>query len=59
MAEYCLDCFNQYLSDEKLTEKDVVMDDDLCEACGGWKPCVIKIKKKYIFKRMIQDILRK
>ena len=46
MAEFYLECFNKYFSDEKLTEKDVVMDDDLCEECGEWKPCVIKIKKR-------------
>ena len=57
MAEFYLECFNKYFSDEKLTEKDVVMDDDLCEECGEWKSCVIKIRKRSIFKRIIKQML--
>ena len=34
MAEFCLDCFNKYISKKKVTEKDVIMDYDLCEECG-------------------------
>lgn len=47
----------QYSLYEKLTEKDVVMDDDLCEECGEWKPCVIKIRKRSVFKRIIKQML--
>ena len=56
MAEFCLDCFNKYFSDKQLTEKDVIMDIDLCEECGEWKPCVIRIKEKNIFKIMKNKI---
>lgn len=56
MAELCLDCFNQCIGGEKLTEKDVIMDIDLCEGCGEWKPCVIRIKEKNIFKRTISSV---
>ena len=47
MAEYCLDCVNKYLmkEDNQLTEEEVTMDMDFCEGCGGWKLCVIRIKK--------------
>ena len=36
MAEFCLECMNKYLMDEKhqLKEQDVTMDVDLC-ARGG------------------------
>lgn len=44
MAEFCLDCYNQYVSDEELTVEDVVLDIDLCEGCGALKPCVLKEK---------------
>ncbi len=54
MAEFCLDCFNEYFSEKKLTEKDVIMDFDLCEECGKWKPCVIRLKEKNIFKYIIR-----
>lgn len=50
MAEFCLECYNKYFSDKEVSEKDVIMDIDLCEECGEWKPCVIRIKEKNIFK---------
>ena len=45
MAEFCLDCFNR-LNDTKLTDKDVVLEEDFCEGCSQIKPCVIAIEKK-------------
>ena len=51
-AEFCLDCFNKYISKKEVTEKDVIMDYDLCEECGEWKQCVIIIKEKNIFKKV-------
>ena len=48
MAEFCLDCLNKFIGDEKerLAEDDVVMDWDFCEECEKWKMCVIKKKRK-------------
>ena len=48
MAEFCLDCYNQYVSDKELTVEDVVLDIDLCEGCGALKPCVLKEKKNVL-----------
>ncbi len=45
MAEFCLECFNR-LNDMKLTEKEVVLENDICEGCGTVKPCVISIHKR-------------
>lgn len=56
MAEFCLDCFNQYVSDEELTEEDVLLDLDLCEGCGEIKPCVVRVKKKALWKKILQGI---
>jgi len=56
MAEFCLDCFNKYFSDKKVTEKDVIVDIDLCEECGEWKPCVIRTKEKNILKIVKNNI---
>lgn len=58
MAEFCLDCFNKYISDRAYTEKDVIMDFDLCEECEEWKLCVIKIRERSIFKRVKNSIKR-
>lgn len=49
MAEICLDCFNKYFEDIKLTEKDVITDIEFCEECGELKPCIIRIKEKNVF----------
>lgn len=44
MAEFCFACFKEIDGDQTLTEEDVIMDMDLCEGCGEWKPCVIRVK---------------
>ena len=59
MAEICLDCFNkerEEYNEPPLTEKDVILDDDLCEWCGEIKPCVILIKEKNIIKEIFRRI---
>lgn len=56
MAEFCLDCYNQYVSDKKLTEEDVILDIDLCEGCGEIKPCVIREKKKTLWWKIKKQI---
>ena len=49
MAEFCIDCMNKYIlsSQQRLTENEVVIEDDFCEGCGEWKPCVIVIKEQF------------
>ena len=32
------------------------MDVDLCEECGEWKPCIIRIKENNIYKRITRRI---
>ena len=64
MSEICLDCFNKDIENEKekLTKRDVVLEYDLCESCGEWKPCVIVIKERGLLaslKYLILDIVRK
>lgn len=43
MAEFCLDCFNR-MNRTDYRESDVELDEDFCEGCGTWKPCVIFVK---------------
>ncbi|MGN0181638.1 MAG: hypothetical protein ACI4DP_04390 [Candidatus Ornithomonoglobus sp.] len=54
MSEICLECLNKHLAEKnkQLREKDVIMDFDLCEDCGEWKPCVITIKRKNRLRRL-------
>ena len=42
MAEFCLKCFNE-MNDTKLTDKEVFLEDDLCEGCGKIKVNLILI----------------
>lgn len=44
MAEYCLDCFNQ-VNGTKLTDKEVIIEEDVCEGCNKVKPCVMSIDR--------------
>ncbi len=63
MAEFCLDCVNNYFmgKKEKLTEDDVIMCEDFCEGCGEIKDCVIKIKEKEpnSFIKYVMSILKR
>ncbi len=50
MAEFCLSCFNEMFRERNkrdLTEKEVRLENDLCEGCGQMKPCVMEVKKRY------------
>lgn len=60
MAEFCLECFNRF-NKMKLTEKEVLLEDDLCEGCGEVKPCVIAITKspKKVTKNFLKNFLKK
>ena len=42
MAEFCLDCFNR-MNRTDYKESDVELDEDFCEGCAEWKPCVIAV----------------
>jgi len=45
MADFCLDCYNK-MNGTNYRVKDVTLDDelDLCEGCGEWKPCVLRLE---------------
>ena len=61
MAEFCLECFKKIDGDKSLTEDDVILSDDLCEGCGEWKPCVIRVKDKtsrFNIFQFIKDLFR-
>ena len=57
MAEFCLKCFNE-LAGTNYTEKEVWLDEDFCEGCGEWKPCVVDTRPKP-FWECFMDWLRK
>lgn len=57
MAEYCKECFEEYLYDLKENEEIILSkDNDLCECCGKFKPVVVKIVKKNSLLKTIKRI---
>lgn len=52
MAEFCLDCFNR-MNGTHYKEKQVWLDEYLCEGCAEWKPCVMQLYPKPIVYRIV------
>lgn len=53
MADFCRDCFirlNQW-DQEKAKRLVLSKGNELCEGCGKYKPVVIRIKKRGIFRK--------
>ena len=53
MSEICLDCLSK-LDGKRYRPSAVILDDDWCEECCQYKPCVIRFRKpweriKYFF----------
>ena len=48
MAEFCLKCFNE-LNDTNYTKSEVCLEEDFCEGCAEWKPCVMELYPKPLF----------
>ena len=42
-AEFCLDCWNE-MNGTHYTPEQVVLEEDLCEGCGEWKPVVVGLR---------------
>ena len=56
MAEFCLKCFNE-LNNTKYQASEVWLEDDFCEGCGDWKPCVMELRPKPLLLRLV-DLVR-
>ena len=57
MAEFCLKCFNE-LNHTHYTEGEVWLEDDFCEGCAEWKPCVMELQPKPLVLRLFDFIRR-
>jgi len=55
MAEFCVKCFNE-LNGTAYQESDLCLEEDFCEGCADWRPCVIKLRPKRLIWRMV-DVL--
>lgn len=56
MAEFCLKCFNE-LNDTNYQPNEVWLEEDFCEGCGDWRPCVMELHPKPLILRLF-DLVR-
>ena len=56
MAEFCLKCFNE-LSGTDYQANEVWLEEDLCEGCADWKPCVMEFRPEPIIWQLF-DLVR-
>lgn len=52
MAEFCLKCFNK-LNGTNYQPDEVWLEEDFCEGCGDWRPCVLDTRPKPLLWRLI------
>lgn len=57
MAEFCLKCFNE-LNGTDYQANEVWLEDDFCEGCGDWKPCVFELRPKPLLWRLVGYVKR-
>ena len=57
MAEFCLKCFNE-LNGTDYQANEVWLEEDFCEGCGDWRPCVMELRPKPLIWRLV-GVVRK
>ena len=58
MAEFCLKCFNE-LNDTDYQTNEVWLEEDFCEGCAVWQPCVVDLRPKPLFVRLVDFFMIK
>lgn len=56
MADFCLKCFNE-LNGTGYQSNEVWLEEDFCEGCAEWKPCVMELQSKPLLLRAIDLVL--
>ena len=56
MAEFCLSCFNE-LNGTHYTNGAVWLEEDFCEGCAEWKPCVMELRPKPLLLRLFDAVI--
>ena len=56
MAEFCLSCFNE-LNGTHYTKGEVWLEEDFCEGCADWKPCVMELRPKPLLLRLFDAVI--
>ena len=55
MAEFCLKCFNE-LNRTNYQAGEVWLEEDFCEGCADWRLCVIELRPKPLFWRLVDGV---
>lgn len=55
MAEFCLDCFNT-IHGTHYTEKRVTLQQNFCENCAAWKPCIVTLKPESAVRKILKAV---
>ena len=56
MAEFCLKCFNE-LNGTNYKPSEVWLEEDFCEGCADWQPCVVDLRPKPLPLRLVDFVL--
>lgn len=51
MAEFCLKCFNE-LNGTHYKPNQVWLEEDFCEGCADWRPCIVLLRPKPLLRRL-------
>ncbi len=55
MAAFCLRCFNE-LNGTDYRTNEVWLEEDFCECCANWCPCIIELRPKPLLLRVIDFV---
>ena len=58
MAEFCLECWNKIMGTKDTKRKFIMTRDlELCEECGEWKSVIVRVKRRYIIKDRVDEMI--
>lgn len=57
MAEFCLKCFNE-MNGTHYEANEVWLEEDFCEGCADWRPCVVDLRPKPLPLRIFDFVLK-
>ena len=56
MAEFCLKCLNE-MNGTHYEASEVWLEEDFCEGCADWQPCVVDLRPKPLPLRLVDFVL--
>ena len=56
MAEFCMKSFNE-MNGTNYKASEVWLEEDFCEGCADWQPCVVDLRPKPLPLRLVDFVL--